>query len=442
MATPVRCPELGESVVEGIVAEWLKKEGEWVNADEPLVMIETDKITMESPSPESGILAEIIAHEGTTVTVRELIGVLIDKGEEYKKGDGLKNFDRGGHGHQETILDAKPIDSITVNVPVEPEKNDIVEHVISETPSDILRLSPAVRRLIAEYNIDPHKIKGTGEGGRIRKLDVEELIADPERLSISKVGVVIEKSAGQSIQPPILKPWTGGKEEFIPLTQIRKTIAKRLQFAKQVAPHTYTFNEVDVTNLIALRESNKSEFEKEFGVKLSYMAIFTKIVTAALRLYPYINATIDDEKITLKHYYNIGIAVDTPRGLVVPNIKDADKKSISQMCIELNDIATRARDNKLTMDDLLHGTFSLTNAGAFGAFLSGPVINVPEAAIMGIHKFQKRPVVNDKGDIVVRDMMNLSISFDHRVVDGVYVERFFAEVMKNIENPARLILSI
>ncbi len=442
MATPLRCPELGESVVEGIVAEWLKKEGEWVEADEPLVMIETDKITMESPSPESGILAEIIAHEGTTVTVRELIGVLIDKGEDYSKGDGLKKFDRGGHGHQETILDAKPIDTQVLYVPAEPEKINIGEQVASDSTNAILRLSPAVRRLIAEYNIDPYKIKGTGEGGRIRKLDVEELIADPEKLASAKVGSVTDKPAGQSTYQSIPKPWAGGKEEFIPLTQIRKTIAKRLQFAKQVAPHTYTFNEVDVTNLIALRESNKAEFEKEYGVKLSYMAIFAKIVTAALRLYPYINATFDDEKITLKHYYNIGIAVDTPRGLVVPNIKDTDKKSISQICIELNDIATRARDNKLTMDDLLHGTFSLTNAGAFGAFLSGPIINVPEAAIMGIHKFQKRPVVNDKGEIVVRDMMNLSISFDHRVVDGVYVERFFAEVMKNIENPARLILSL
>lgn len=413
--TDITVPTLGESVSEAIIAKWLKSEGDSVEADEALVELETDKVTLEVNAPEAGVIAKITVGEGETVEVGAILG-------QIKAGAAAN--------------DSK---SSKKEAPKESKKEEKVE--AKSSSDDEPKLSPAVRKMVDDNNLDASKIKGTGKDGRLTKEDVINFM--------EKGGASTSKAPASSPSAPASSPKLEGvsrdasqREEKVPMTKLRQTIANRLKSAQHTAAILTTFNEVDMTNVMALRKEYKDFFEKKHGVKLGFMSFFVKAVVNALKEFPAVNAEISGTDIIYKNYYDIGVAVSTPQGLVVPVLRDADKKSFADIEGEIVDLGSRARDGKLSMNEMQGGTYTITNGGVFGSLMSTPILNTPQSGILGMHKIQQRPMVMPNGSIEARPMMYIAMSYDHRIIDGRESVSFLVRVKEGIEDPQRLMLDI
>lgn len=408
MATEIRVPTLGESVTEATIARWFKKTGEAVAADEPLVELETDKVTVEVPAPAAGVLEEIRVKDGETVEVGAVLGSI-------KEGAG---------GAKAAAAKAAPA----------PAKAEAPEAAAAAAPAAAraadLPLMPSVRRLAAESGVSPATVAGTGKDGRVTKGDMLTAIA-----GAAKPGPAPAVSRAPSPAPDV------AREERVRMTRLRQTIAQRLKEAQNTAAMLTTFNDVDMSEIIAMRQNYKEPFEKKHGVKLGFMGFFVKAVIAALREIPAVNAEIDGEDIVYKNYYHIGVAVGTERGLVVPVVRDADQTSIAEIEKKIGDFGKRAREGKLSIEEMQGGTFTISNGGIYGSLLSTPILNAPQSGILGMHRIEERPVVKN-GQIVARPMMYLALSYDHRIVDGREAVTFLVRVKENLEDPARLVLDL
>ena len=390
-------PALGESVVEATVAKWMKSSGDSVNADEPIVELETEKVTLEVPSPVSGILQEIVANEGANVEVGALLGIL---SEEKSK---------------EVANNSEP--TLEKSLPKGPNNQ-------SELEKKNEHLSPSVKRIITEENLDPSQVSSTGKDGRITKGDVLESLKNQGKSETIKTS---EKNVFD--------------EERVPMSRLRRVVAKRLKEAQNTAAMLTTFNEVDMSSVMSLRSEYKDTFEKEHKIRLGFMGMFVKASIAALKAFPAVNAEINGDDIIYKKYNNIGVAVGTPQGLVVPVIRNAQNLSLSEIEKTINDMGTRAKDGKIGMDELSGGTFTISNGGVYGSLMSTPILNPPRSGILGMHKIQKRPIaVGD--NIEIRPMMYLALSYDHRIIDGREAVSFLVKIKEIIEDPRRLILDI
>lgn len=426
MATEIRVPTLGESITEATVAQWFKKPGDSVEADEPLVELETDKVTVEVPAPAAGVLSEILVSDGDTVEVGALLGEIGEgKGAPAKKEQPKKEEPKQEAAKEE----AKPQKA---EAPAASKSDDSGEEDDSEA------LSPAVRKLIDEHDLDPAKIEGTGKGGRLVKGDV--LKAIEKRGDVPRAP---ESKPAQEAKTPEApkREDQGAREERVKMTRLRKTIASRLKQAQDTAAMLTTFNEVDMTNVMAARKEYKDLFEKKHGVRLGFMSFFVKACIAGLRDIPAINAEIDGDEVVYKNYYNFGIAVGTDKGLVVPVIKDAQDMSLAQIEKAINDFGAKARDGNLKLEDLQGGTFTISNGGVYGSLMSTPILNMPQSGVLGMHKIQERPMAVD-GKIEIRPMMYLALSYDHRIVDGKEAVTFLVRVKESLEDPQRLLLDL
>ncbi len=422
--TDITVPTLGESVSEAIIAKWLKAEGDEVQADEALVELETDKVTLEVNAPEAGVITKISVKEGETVEVGTVLGT-------------LKAGASGGAKKEESKADSAKAEA---SKPA--EKKD--EAPASSQGDEDMKLSPAVRKMVADHNIDASQITGTGKDGRITKEDVQIYI-EKGGSNKAKPSAATSSAPAADVSAPKLEGVSRGatqREEKVPMTKLRQTIANRLKQAQHTAAILTTFNEVDMTNVMALRSEYKDQFEKKHGVKLGFMSFFVKAVINALKEFPAVNAEISGTDIIYKNYYDVGVAVSTPQGLVVPVVRDADKKSFADVEADIIDLGTRARDGKLSMSEMTGGTFTVTNGGVFGSLMSTPILNAPQSAILGMHKIQKRPMVMPNGAIEARPMMYIAMSYDHRIIDGRESVSFLVRVKEGIEDPQRLMLDI
>ena len=407
MATEIRVPTLGESVTEATVAQWFKKPGDQVTADEPLVELETDKVTVEVPAPVSGVLGEIMVKDGETVEVGALLGE-IGEGKGRAAAPAAKKEEPK---KAEARPEAKP----------EPKS----ETKASAKPADAAP-SPAVRRVAAENDLDVSKVEGTGRGGRVTKEDAE--------------AAAKAKPAAAPVQARAPRD-DSAREERVKMTRLRKTIATRLKEAQNTAAMLTTFNEVDMTNVMALRTQYKDLFEKKHGVRVGFMGFFVKACIHALREIPAVNAEIDGEEMVYKNYYNIGVAVGTDRGLVVPVLRDAQDLSLAGIEKEINALGARARDGQLKLEELQGGTFTISNGGVYGSLMSTPILNAPQSGVLGMHKIQERPMAIG-GKVEIRPMMYLALSYDHRIVDGKEAVTFLVRVKESLEDPQRLLLDL
>ncbi|MCB1530543.1 MAG: 2-oxoglutarate dehydrogenase complex dihydrolipoyllysine-residue succinyltransferase [Rhodospirillales bacterium] len=410
--TQIVVPTLGESVSEATVAKWLKKEGEVVSADEPIVELETDKVTLEVNAPEAGTIRKIIVAEGKNVEVGAILGEI---GESSAANDSAP-----------AAAEAPKKETPAASAGAEEEP----------------KLSPAVLKLVSDHNLDPDKIPASGKDGRLTKEDVLAFVNDggsaaetpaPQAVSTHPVEV---SAALETPRAP------GEREERVRMTRLRQSIAKHLKDAQNTAAMLTTFNEVDMGAVMDLRKEYKDSFEKKHGVKLGFMSFFVKAAVNALKEIPAVNAEIDGDELVYKNYYDIGVAVSTPQGLVVPVVKDCDDKSMADIEKSIMDVGTRARDGKLSMDEMKGGTFTITNGGIFGSLLSTPILNMPQSGILGMHKIQPRPMAMPDGSVEVRPMMYLALSYDHRVIDGREAVSFLVRIKDAIEDPQRLLLDI
>jgi 2-oxoglutarate dehydrogenase E2 component (dihydrolipoamide succinyltransferase) len=396
MTVQIKAPALGESITEATVAVWNKKEGDFVEADELIAELETDKVNLEVIAPSAGKITAIKAGEGATVEAGDIMGEI----DESAKGEAGKS------------ADASAEDS----APKAQEKQ-------AESNQD---LSPAVRKMVAEKNVDPSQVQGSGKDGRLTKGDVMNHL---------------EKGASAPKSAPAATRDVQEQEVRTPMSRLRKTIATRLKHAQNTAAMLTTYNEVDLKAVGELRNEYKQKFMDAHGAKLGYMSFFTKAVVEALKDWPQLNSSIDGEDIVQKNYYDIGIAVGSERGLVVPVLRNADELSFAEIEQKISDFGQRARANKLSPDELTGGTFTITNGGVFGSMLSMPILNYPQSAILGMHAIKDRPVVVD-GEIVIRPMMYLALTYDHRLVDGREAVSFLVKIKDCLENPSRMLLGV
>ncbi len=395
----IKVPSLGESITEATIARWLKGRGDHVTLDEPLVELETDKVTLEIGAPSTGILTEVLVQQGGVVEVGALIGRVTEEAE--------------GETPMKTT-----------------EKSVQKEPVRASTPpiAEKISLSPAVRKLVEENQVNPGHIKGQGKAGRLTKGDVLSFLDKGTNEQASSLA-----SASQQGKE--------GRVERVRMSRLRQRIAERLKEAQNTAAILTTFNEVDMTAVITLRNRFKDVFEKKQGVKLGFMPFFVKACLVALKEFPTVNAEIDGEDLIYKNYYDIGIAVGAPQGLVVPVIRDADQKGFAQIEKDIALLGQKARDGKLSMQDLQGGTFTISNGGIYGSLMSTPILNPPQSAILGMHKIQERPVVIE-GKIDIRPMMYLALSYDHRIIDGKEAVTFLVRVKECLENPERILMDV
>ena len=431
MAVEIHVPELGESVADATVGRWLKQEGETIKSGEPLVELETDKINFEVEAEQDGVLESIAKGEGETVNVGEVIGTI---GE----GDG-----RPAAEEEEAEAEAPEEGE---RAEAEQPEAEAEETVAQETDGhremeDEVRASPSVRKLAREYDIDLAEVSGSGSGGRVTREDVERLIREQGRggAPAREAERPAPEEDGRREEGPAAEDGRSALEERVRVSRRRQTIARRLVEAQQTAAMLTTFNEADMSSVMELRNRRKEEFLERHGVKLGFMSFFTKASIGALKAFPKINAELRGDELILKHYYDIGVAVNTEEGLVVPVVRDADKKSFADIEREIGELAEKARERKLALEDLQGGTFTITNGGIFGSLVSTPILNAPQVAILGMHKIQERPVVVD-GEIQARPMMYLALSYDHRIVDGADAVRFLVRIKELIENPTSLLL--
>jgi len=454
MSVEIKVPTLGESVSEATVARWFKQVGDQVDADEPIVELETDKVTLELNAPASGSLSEIAVEEGGEVAVGAILG----------------QIDESGAGKPAEAKEPARADG--GEAPAEPERAPAeTAEAKEEEPArgGDGGLAPAVRKLLDEHGLDPSEVAASGPKGNITKGDVlaavearakggaakneekkeaaeEKPAARPEPVEQPKAAPPERKAeeAGRAAAPaarPERREAPAGREERVKMTRLRRRIAERLKEAQNTAAMLTTYNEADMGAVMELRQRYRDTFDKKHGVRLGFMSFFVKASINALQAFPAANAEIDGDEIVYKHYYAIGVAVGTPTGLVVPVVQDADRKSFAELEKEINDLGLRARDGKLGMDELMGGTFTISNGGVYGSLMSSPILNPPQVGILGMHKIQERPMVVD-GEIKVRPMMYLALSYDHRIVDGREAVGFLVRVKECIEDPERLLLDV
>ena len=412
MPTEIRVPTLGESVTEATVAKWFKKPGDAVKQDEPLVELETDKVTLEVPAPASGTLAEVVAETGTTVGVAALLGQIAEGAAGAAAAPAPAEAPRA-EAARPAAAPPKPSAA--------PARPAATEH------------GPAVSRIAAETGINPAAVSGTGKDGRVTKGDMLAAIATG--------GAAAPAPAPVSVPRPASAPEDAAREERVKMTRLRQTIARRLKDAQNTAAMLTTFNEVDMGAVMALRNQYKDLFEKKHGVKLGFMGFFVKACVQALKEIPAVNAEIDGTDIVYKNFCHIGVAVGTDKGLVVPVVRDADRMGIAEIEKAIADFGRRARDGQLKIEEMQGGTFTISNGGVYGSLMSTPILNAPQSGILGMHKIQERPVVVG-GQIVVRPMMYLALSYDHRIVDGKEAVTFLVRVKESLEAPERLVLDL
>jgi 2-oxoglutarate dehydrogenase E2 component (dihydrolipoamide succinyltransferase) len=408
----IRVPTLGESVTEATIGRWFKKTGDAVAVDEPLVELETDKVTIEVPAPSAGTLGEIVAKDGETVAVGALLGQITE----------------GAAG-------ARPAAAKPAEAPAARPAAAAAPAAQKSPPSDA-PLAPSVRKLSAESGIDASTVPGSGKDGRVTKGD---MLAAIEKAAASPTAVSQPAAAIQVRAPSPADD--AAREERVKMTRLRQTIARRLKDVQNTAAMLTTFNEVDMSNLMALRSHYKDAFEKKHGVKLGFMGFFTKACVQGLKEIPAVNAEIDGTDLIYKNYYHIGVAVGTDKGLVVPVVRDCDTKSIAEIEKSIGDFGRKARDGQLKIEDMQGGTFTISNGGVYGSLMSTPILNAPQSGILGMHKIQERPVAIG-GKVEVRPMMYLALSYDHRVIDGKEAVTFLVRVKECLEDPARLVLDL
>ncbi|NOJ44025.1 2-oxoglutarate dehydrogenase complex dihydrolipoyllysine-residue succinyltransferase [Bradyrhizobium australiense] len=413
--TEIRVPTLGESVTEATIGRWFKKAGEAVAVDEPLVELETDKVTIEVPAPSAGVLGEIAAKDGETVAVGALLGQIND----------------GAAGAKPAAAAPAPARAAAPAAAPAPPPAAAPKALVSDAP-----LAPSVRKLSAESGIDAATVPGSGKDGRVTKGD---MLAAIEKAA-SAPTPVNQPAASVQVRAPSPAD-DAAREERVKMTRLRQTIARRLKDVQNTAAMLTTFNEVDMSHIMAMRAQYKDVFEKKHGSKLGFMGFFTKAVVQALKDIPAVNAEIDGSDLIYKNYYHIGVAVGTDKGLVVPVVRDCDHKSISDIEKSIADFGRRARDGQLKIDEMQGGTFTITNGGIYGSLMSTPILNAPQSGILGMHKIQERPMVVG-GKIEVRPMMYLALSYDHRVIDGKEAVTFLVRVKESLEDPARLVLDL
>lgn len=434
MSIEVKVPNLPESVADATLVNWHKKPGDPVKRDENLVDLETDKVVLEMPAPSDGVMGEILRGDGETVTAGDVIATIEPEGAPAKPTT------------ETPAAEAEKPSEIVEPQAAEPE--------VTEAPVEEEGLSPAVRRLVAEHDLDINKIRGTGRGGRITKADVLDFIetggpGEPMEPKAAPKPAPVETKPAAREAPPAGKPPAaevppdkrGRTEQRVPMTRLRARIAERLVQAQQTAAILTTFNEVNMQPVMELRARHKDKFEKEHGVRLGFMSFFVKATIEALKRFPAVNASIDGKDIIYHGYYDIGIAVSSPRGLVVPILRDADQMSFAEIEKTIGEFGKRAKEGTLSIDELTGGTFSITNGGVFGSLLSTPILNPPQSGILGMHKTMDRPMA-ENGQIVIRPMMYLAHSYDHRIIDGRDAVLFLVALKECLEDPARLLLQI
>ena len=419
--TEIRVPTLGESVTEATIGRWFKKAGEAVAVDEPLVELETDKVTIEVPAPSAGVLGEIAAKDGDTVAVGALLGMINDGAS----APAAKPAGAAPAARPAAPPAPPPQPAAAAPAPAAPR-----------APSSDAPLAPSVRRLSAESGVDASTVPGSGKDGRVTKGD---MLAAIEKAAATPTPVNQPAAAVQVRAPSPADD--AAREERVKMTRLRQTIARRLKDVQNTAAMLTTFNEVDMTNVMAMRAHYKDVFEKKHGSKLGFMGFFTKACVQALKDIPAANAEIDGTDLIYKNYYHIGIAVGTDKGLVVPVVRDCDHKSIADIEKAIADYGRRARDGQLKIEEMQGGTFTITNGGIYGSLMSTPILNAPQSGILGMHKIQERPMVVG-GNIEARPMMYLALSYDHRVIDGKEAVTFLVRVKESLEDPARLVLDL
>ena len=409
MSTEVKVPTLGESVTEATIGEWLKKPGEAVALDEPIASLETDKVAVEVPSPVAGVMGQQLAGVGDTVNVGAVIATV----------------EAGG------AAAAAPAPAVAAPAPAQTAPAAPAPATASE--DGVTTLSPAVRRLVLEHGVDPTKIQGTGKDGRLTKEDV---------LAAASAAPAAEAApAPAPAAAPVASGAPGRQEERVKMTRLRQTIAKRLKSAQETAAMLTTFNDVDMSAVIATRDRYRESFEKKHGVRLGFMSFFTKAVALAAHDIPAVNARIEGDEIVYHNYLDVSVAVSAPNGLVVPVVRNADSMSFAEIEKAIADLGKRAKDGTLTIDDMTGGTFTISNGGVFGGLMSTPIINPPQSAVLGLHRIEDRPVVRN-GEIVIRPMMYLAMSYDHRLVDGREAVTFLKTIKEAIEDPTRLLIDL
>ena len=417
---PIKVPPLGESIVEATVSKWHKKEGDAVAAGDTIVELDTDKITVEVPAQKPGVLAKRSKNEGDVVKVDEVLG----------------EMDEAGSGVREAVGGGREAGGERREVVATPPAAARAEPAAAAPQTENVKSSPAARRIADERGIDIAAVAGTGRGGVVSKPDVlaagTSAPKAPSAPSAARPSAPISPPRGNGAAP-------GERETREKMTTRRKRIAENLLQSQQSTAHLTTFNEVDMSAVTSLREKFKEKVEKEHGVKLTFMPFFVRAAVMALKQFPTINAMIDGDSIVYRNYVNMGIAVASDAGLVVPNVKDADRKGMIEVSREISEVAKRARDGKLTMDDLTGGTFTITNGGVFGSLVSTPILNYPQVGILGLHKIQDRPVAIN-GQVVIRPMMYVALSYDHRLVEGAHAVQFLVRVKELIEDPAAMLI--
>ena len=440
MSEKILVPTLGESITEATVSKWLKKEGETVEADEAIVELETDKVNLEVPSPISGTLSEISFKDGDTVEVGAVLGSISEGNVDIKNVPESKkqledNEEKEFKDQKSNVInldiEKKPQTKLQEPLVLTEDKSMelleeepllLTEEVeTEETSQQPIILSPAVRKMVAEKNINLDNVKGTGKAGRILKGDLITMMgANPQ---------------------PNQRRIQYGEEERIKMTRLRQTIAKRLKQAQDNAAMLTTFNEVDMSGIMAMRKDNQEDFKSRYGIKLGLMSFFVKACVVGLKLFPAINAEIEDQDIIYKNYYNISFAVGTEKGLVVPVLRNADEMSFAEIEKEIKKLSEKANTGSLTIEDLQGGTFTISNGGVYGSMLSTPILNPPQSGVLGMHNIVERPV-NDNGEIKIKPIMYLALSYDHRIIDGKESVSFLKTVKENLEDPRRLFLNI
>ena len=431
MAIDIKVPALGESVTEASVGRWLKQAGETVAMDDPVVEIETDKVTLEVNAPAAGTLMDVLAPEGTTVAVGAILGHI---------GDGAaKAPAKSAKSAAKAAPKSEPPAAVPPSPPTPAHAPAASGQATASAAAVLDRSGPAVRKLVEEMGVDPTGIPATGHDGRLTKGDV--LAAAPQAQPVPPPSHASAAPVARAPNAPSPPREAGPREERVRMTRLRRTIAARLKEAQDTAAMLTTFNEVDMTAAMALRERYRDSFEKKHGVRLGYMSIFVKATIAALKEIPAVNAEIAGDDLIYKNHYDIGVAVGTEQGLVVPVVRDADRLGFAEIEKRIGDFGRRARDGKLSLDDLSGGTFTISNGGIYGSLMSTPILNPPQSGILGMHKIAKRPmVVGDK--IEARPMMYLALSYDHRVVDGREAVTFLVRIKECVEDPERLLFEV
>ncbi len=420
MSIEVKVPTLGESVSEATVGQWLKKPGETVALDEPIVSLETDKVAVEVPSPVAGVLGQILVAEGETVTVGALLGTVEDGVAAAGNVPVAPREEKPVPPASDTVAPAAAPAPAAAAAPA-PAGDD----------AGAAALSPAVRRAVLEHGIDPSTVKGTGKDGRLTK---EDVLAAAQAKAASPA-----PAATAAVPAAVAAP--GRNEERVKMTRLRQTIAKRLKSAQENAALLTTFNDVDMSAVMAAREKYKDVFEKKHGVKLGFMSFFAKASCLALKDIPAVNAQIQGDEIVYHDYVDISVAVSAPNGLVVPVVRDADKLSFAGIEKAIGEFGKKAREGALTMEDMKGGTFTISNGGVFGGLMSTPIINPPQSAVLGLHRIEDRPVVRN-GEIVIRPMMYIALSYDHRIIDGREAVTALKTIKEAIEDPTRLLIDL